>query len=116
MENTERLVKDFRDKTIKMLQCFSTKDFLMLNQLLGERQQIIDTFEKNPEIYTKDNIVMEIKNTNIMELDVKVKELIVKNMSDINKKLHSLGNELKIKKMYHVGFSGNPLLINKKIY
>jgi hypothetical protein len=99
-----------------MLQCFSTKDYLMLNQLLGERQQIIDIFEKNPEIYNKNNIVMEIKKTNIMELDVKVKELIVKNMGDINKKLHSLENEMKIKRMYHVGFSGNPLLLNKKIY
>ena len=116
MESTEQLIKLFRDKTIKMLQCFSTEDYLMLNNLLGERQEIIDTLEGNPEIYTKNKIVIEIKKTDIMELDVKVRELIVKNMSDINKKLHSLGNELKIKKIYHVGFSGNPLLINKKIY
>ncbi|KOF55882.1 hypothetical protein AGR56_02310 [Clostridium sp. DMHC 10] len=49
-----------------------------------------------------------------MELDVKIKELTVKNMKDIKEKLEDISKDKFIRKKYYNGFSGNSLFFNEK--
>lgn len=116
MEDTRVLVTRFREKTLDILNCFSNEDFDKIIELLQDREAIIQMFKENPELYTKDKIAEEFKKTDIMELDVKIKELTVKNMKAIKEKLESINTDKFIRKKYYNGFSGNSLFFNKKIY
>lgn len=116
MEDTKTLITRFRQKTLDILNCFNSEDFDGLNSLLQDREKIIQVFKENPQIYAKEDISREIKNTDIMELDAKVKELIVKNMKDIKEKLEDISKDKFIRKKYYNGFSGNSLFFNKKVY
>lgn len=116
MKNGKELILDFREKTIGMIECFENEDYDNLQRLLAERQKIINLFEENPEFYNKDEIAGELKKTDIMELDIKVSELIHQNMGDIKKKLQTINCDSLLRKKYNNDFSGNPLFFNKKVY
>lgn len=116
MEDTRTLITRFREKTLDILNCFNNEDFNRLNELLQDREAIIKIFKENPNIYTKEKISEELKGTNIMQLNDKVKELIVKNMKDIKEKLEDINKDKFVKKKYYSGFSGNSMFFNKKIY
>lgn len=116
MEDTKVLMAKFRQKTLDILACFNDEDFDRLNSLLQDRETIISIFKKNPEIYTKEKISKELKNTDIIKLDEKAKELIIKNMKNIKEKLENINRDRFIRKKYYNGFSGNSLFFNKKIY
>lgn len=116
MEDTKTLVTRFREKTLDILNCFSNEDFDKANELLKDRELIIKIFKENPNIYTKGKIAEELKKTDIMELDAKIKELTIKNMKDIKEKLEEINTDKFIRKKYYTGFSGNSLFFDKKIY
>lgn len=116
MESTKELVKSFREKTVELLNCFDNEDYEKLQLLIDERQQIINTFEENPKLYHKQEVALELKKTDIMELDEKAVLLISNNMKDIKEKLKDINKDGLIRKKYNEGFSGNPLFFNKKIY
>lgn len=116
MEDTKTLITSFREKTLDILNCFNNEDFDKLNGLLQEREAIIKMFKENPNIYTKEKIGEELKGTDIMELNDKAKELIVKNMKDIKEKLENINKDKFVKKKYYNGFSGNSMFFNKKVY
>lgn len=116
MEDTKMLIASFREKTLDILNCFNNEDFDNLNKLFQEREAIIKMFKENPNIYTKEKIAEELKTTDIMELNDKVKELIVKNMKDIKEKLENINKNKFVKKKYYNGFSGNSMFFNKKVY
>lgn len=116
MEDTKVLVTRFREKTLDILNCFSNEDFDKIIELLKEREAIIQMFKENPDVYTKERIAKEFKNTDIEQLDVKVKELTIKNMKAIKEKLESINTDKFIKKKYYNGFSGNSLFFDKKVY
>lgn len=116
VENTEQFVRSFREKTVELLKCFDIEDYEKLQQLLDERQQIINTFEQNPKLYIKEQIAAEFRKTDIAELDKQAELLIKTNMEEIKEKLQTIGNADVIKNKYNIGFSGNPLFFNKKIY
>lgn len=116
MEDTKVLVTRFREKTLDILNCFSNEDFDKIIELLKEREIIIQMLKENPDVYAKEKIAEEFKNTDIMELDGKVKELTIKNMKAIKEKLESINTDKFIKKKYYNGFSGNSLFFDKKVY
>ncbi|WP_234119647.1 flagellar protein FliT [Clostridium hydrogenum] len=116
MENIEVLVTKFREKTLEILDCLNNGKFEGLEALFSDREAIIEIFKKNPQFYTKEKIVEELKKTDIMELDDKIKELTVQNMRDIKGKLDNINKDKFIRKKYYNGFSGNSMFFNKKIY
>lgn len=116
MESTEQLVKRFSEKTAELLKCFDDENYDRLQLLLDDRQQIINTFNENPEVYKKGQIALLLRNTDIADLDKKVELIIKSNMEDIKEKLQAIDNKGFINKKYNNGFSGNPLFFNKKIY
>lgn len=116
MESTNELVKSFSEKTVELLNCFDNEDYERLQLLIEERQQIINTFEQNPSLYKNEEIALELKKTNIMELNKKAEALIKKNMDEIKEKLQDLNNDKFIRSKYNNDFSGNSFFFNKKIY
>lgn len=116
MEDTKTLVLKFRKKTLDILNCFGDESYEKLDGLFGEREDIIKIFKDNPGFYTKDKIKDELKNTDIMELDAKIKELTIENIKEIKEKLVSINKDKFIRGKYETGFSGNSLFFNKKVY
>lgn len=116
MEDAKALMIKFRKKTLEILNCFNNEDFDKLNELFADREAIIDIFKQNPQFYTKEKITEELKKTDIMELDAKIKELTVKNIKTVGEKLENINKDKFVKKKYYNGFSGNPMFFNKKIY
>lgn len=116
MEDTKILLARFRERTLDILNCFKNEEFDKLNELFLAREEIIKIFKENPDVYTKEKIAEELRKTDIMELDVKIKELTTKNIKIIGGKLQNINNGKLIRKKYHNGFSGNSLFFNKKVY
>lgn len=116
MENTEALITKFREKTLEILNCFNNEDFDKINELFMDREAIIQIFKENPKVYTREKIVKELNETDIMELDAKIKELTIKNIKVVNEKLEKINKDRLVRKKYYNGFSGNSLFFNKKIY
>lgn len=116
MENTKNLISKFREKTLEILNCFNEESYEKLDGLFLDRENIIKIFKENPKLYTKEKITEELENTDIMELDIKIKQLMVKNMKDIKEKLQNINKDKFIRDKYYTGFSGNSLFFNKKIY
>lgn len=116
MKDTKVLVSDFRDMTVNMLESIKKEDYDKLNILIEQRQKIIATFEKNPEIYDKNTIQEEFKAKDIFRLDQEVNDLTKKHFLNIKEKLRSVSSNIKIKNKYNPGFSGNSLFFNKKVF
>lgn len=116
METVEKLVLDFNSKTDEMFRCFDDNDFVKLNELFAQRQNIIDTFEKNPEVYKKEILSKKFSDLDIMSKDEKLVNLIKSNMSEIKGKLQVLNKKDDVKSSYGRNISGLSFFISKKIY
>jgi hypothetical protein len=116
MKDIKELVSSFKEKTNEMLECIKHEEYDKLLVLLSERKEIINYFEEKNEVYNKSEIVAELKSSGIMELDMQLSELISQNMRGFKEKIQNINSDDLLKKAYSTGFSGNPLLLNKKIY
>lgn len=116
MQTVEELVSSFNEKTEEMFKCFDNSDYVKLDNLLLERQNIIDTFEKNPDLYKKHTIIKEFKNIDIMSKNEKLDKLIRDNMQKIKEKLKGMNKDGAVKNSYGRNISGLSFFISKKIY
>ncbi|MDD3223526.1 MAG: hypothetical protein PHX70_02280 [Clostridium sp.] len=116
MKTVKELVSFFNDKTEEMFKCFDNSDYVELNNLLLERQKIIDIFEKNSDLYEKDTIANEFRNIDIMPKNEKLDKLIKENMQKIKEKLKGMNKDGAVKNSYGRNISGLSFFISKKIY
>lgn len=116
MKDTKVLVSEYRDKTVDMLKVIEEEKYDKLNDLIQERQEILNIFKENPENYSINEITKEFEDNNLFSLDKEVIELTKKHFIDVKEKLESINSNMGINKAYKKGFSGNSIFFNKKIY
>lgn len=116
MKDTKVLVSEYREKTVDMLKVIEEEDYDKLNDLIQERQEILDIFKENPEGYSVNDLTKEFQDNNLFSLDKEVIELTKKHFIDVKQKLESINSNMGINKAYKKGFSGNSIFFNKKIY
>jgi predicted RNase H-like nuclease (RuvC/YqgF family) len=116
MKDTKVLVSEYREKTADMLKAIEEENYDRLNNLIQERQEILDIFKKTPEGYSVNEITKEFQDNDFFSLDKEVIELAKKHFIDVKEKLESINSNMGINKAYKKGFSGNSIFFNKKIY
>ncbi|SMC17915.1 hypothetical protein SAMN02745134_00458 [Clostridium acidisoli DSM 12555] len=116
MKDTKVLVSEYREKTADMLKAIEEEKYDRLNNLIQERQEILDIFKKTPKGYSANDITKEFQDNDLFSLDKEVIELTKKHFINVKEKLESINSNMGINKAYKKGFSGNSIFFNKKIY
>ncbi len=107
--NLRSLLEEYRDLTIEIIN--KVKEDNELEALIKKRGDIIEQIKKND--FSKDEIKVIVEEFNIMALEKKVKEILLKEKQSIKEEMVSLRKNRNAQKGY-TSFKSYPYFFNRE--
>jgi hypothetical protein len=105
--------KNYKDITLKLVKVLEEEKYDELNDLLSERQELID--KVNSINYKRADIASVFSELKLLEAEDKLKDLMKKKMDGVKDNIDNLAKTKRAGKSYNSKFSVDPIYFNKKI-
>lgn len=109
----EKALASYRATTLKLIDSMEREDFESLENLINERQALID--DMNNMCYTQEEFKEICGKLEIMLLQQKLNKLMSEKRADLRNKIDSIATSKNANKSYNKSFSVDSIYFNKKI-
>lgn len=106
-------LKDYKNITLDIINSLEKEDYDVLEQLISNRQNIIDEIDKLS--YSKEEFVKICKELDILMLQQKLVKLINEKKASLRNNMNNLATSQNANKSYNRRYSVDSIFFNKKI-
>lgn len=101
----------YRDISVKLIECAENEDYDFLEDLLNERQRVIENIELLQ--YSKEEFTQICNKLNILSLQKKLDEVMNEKRGKVKKELESLKERKNARKTYNKAYAMDYVVFNR---